>query len=307
MSDFSRECFTSRNDKVGGFTSVQNKRISYYGAHVNTADITLIEAAKKIKKIGGNILQIFLTLPNKRTITKRSTKELDEFNNYLKKNNMKVIVHSSYIHNMSRDWDKYSSWIINFIMEIKYAHQIGATGIVIHTGKQLNLSEWDAWNNMYTSLVYIHNKTKEYDKVKILLETPSGQGTEILYKIEDFARFYKKFSITKNIKLKNRFKICLDTCHIFAAGYDLTSIMKIKLYLEVFDELIGINNIYVVHFNDSLKGVGSKRDRHANIGKGEIGLKNLKYIFKYFKSLYIPIILETPENNSKLELEILFS
>jgi endonuclease IV len=108
---------------------------------------------------------------------------------------MKVVVHSAYIHNVARNWDEYSWWIINLQSEIKYAHEIGAIGLVLHVGKQLDLSIEEAYNNMYSSLVYIHNKTRDYKDVIIMLETPTGQGSQLCYRIEDFAYFYKKFII----------------------------------------------------------------------------------------------------------------
>ena len=96
--------------------------------------------------------------------------------------------------------------------------------------------------------------------------------------------------------------VCLDTCHVFSAGYDLKNKNKIKLFLETFDELIGIDNLGVVHLNDSVKDVGSRLDRHATIGDGKIGLSNMKYLFKYFKKYKIPVVLETPWSNLQKEI-----
>ncbi len=275
----------------------------YYGFHINLSRMSIYEGIKKVKDAGGNLIQIFM--PSDSKINK---KELLKIKDTLIKNKMKIVIHSSYIHNLAREWDEYSWWIINLELEIQYAHDIGSFGIVIHTGNQLDLSKWQAWNNMYTSLLYIHKKTLKYKDVKIFIETSSGEGTETLYKIEDLSKFYRKFSITKDKKIKDRFKICVDTCHIFAAGYDISSKAIIKLYLEAFDELIGIKNIGLVHFSDSKNGVGSKIDRHASIGNGYIGLDNLRYLFKFFLSRYIPTVLETPGDiNRKKELKMLLN
>lgn len=274
---------------------------NYYGFHINLANMTIIDGIKQIKSAGGNLMQIFLP-------PKINKSDLPKIKNALKKNKMKMVVHSSYMHNFARKWDKYSWWIINMEIEIKYAHHMGAFGIVIHTGKRLDLSKWESWNNMYTALLHIHKKTLKYRDVKIFIETSSGEGTETLYKIEEMAKFYRKFFITKNKILKNRFKICVDICHIFVAGYDMTNKNKIKLYFEALDELIGIKNVKLIHFSDSKNEVGSKIDRHANIGEGYIGLDNLKYLFKYFMAHHIPIVLETPNIISKKkELKMLLS
>lgn len=292
-----------------------------FGAHIETDN--LIKSAKLIKESGGNLLQIFLSIHNSAKTdynlligtesstdntheTKhKSLEEYKEFKNFLIENNMKVVVHSSYLHNLAKDWDQYSWWIKNIELEIKLAHYIGAIGLIIHFGKKLNLSLAEAYNNMFTSLVYIHNQTKEYSDVKIILETSTGQGSEIAYKLEDLSHFYKK--INRNKELKKRFGLCIDTCHLFSAGYNLKTIDDCKLFLDTFDELIGMKYIKLIHLNDSKVELGSQVDRHANIGKGYIGYKGLKYLFDYFSNLNIPIILETPNNGYQNEFKLLNS
>lgn len=275
---------------------------SYFGSHESIGD-GLINAAKTVKKAGGNMLQIFLTNPRKKLTKRRNNKKLIEFNKYLKDNDMKVVVHSSYLHNLSRDWDEYSWWLTNLELEIKYAHYIGAIGLVLHFGKKLDLTLAEAYNNMYTSLVYIHKKTRNYNNVKILLETPAGQGSEICYKLEDLVHFYKKFSRSENKELRDRIKLCVDTCHIFSAGYDLRNNITVKMYLEAFEELIGLNHIKLIHLNDSKVELGDRKDRHENIGKGFIGFKGLKYFFDYFYKKGVPIVLETPNEGHKWEIK----
>ncbi|MCJ7637963.1 MAG: deoxyribonuclease IV, partial [Nitrososphaeraceae archaeon] len=217
---------------------------------------------------------------------------------------MKVVVHSAYIHNIAREWDDYSWWIQNIILEIKYAYECEALGIVLHLGKQLDLSTSEAYNNMYSSLVYIVNQTKKYP-VTIFLETSTGQGSEMCYRLEDLAYFYKKFSHNPNKELKERIKLCIDTCHIFSAGYDLREKHNIDDYLEAFEELIGIRYIGLIHLNDCKVNIGEQRDRHNNIGKGYIGLRGLKYFYDYFKKLNVPIVLETPDYGYRTEIKLL--
>lgn len=280
----------------------------YFGSHISINDQhnlnnsnPYISAAKNIQKYGGNFLQLFVTFKEKTSLI--SSTMLKKFNEYLLENNMKVVVHSSYTHNIAQNWDEYSTWIINLEMEIKYASQMGAIGVVLHFGKKLSLTNEQAYNNMFTSLLYIHNKTKEYTDVKIFLETPAGQGTEMCSKIHDLAYFYKKFTKTSDQSLKNRIKLCVDSCHVFNAGYNLKDKTNIKLFLETFEELIGINNIGVIHLNDSKSDIGEQIDRHAELGKGFIGINGLNYFFNYFKKLNIPIILETPDDCYKKEIK----
>lgn len=236
-----------------------------------------------------NIIQLF-----------KNNKILNKKNKNIIKNK---VVHASYSINLANTWNEYSWWIDLLISEIIYANEIDASYVVVHLGKQLKLSKEEAFNNMFTSLLHIHNETnKKANNIKILLETSSGQGTETCFKIEELSQFYKKISSHRNEKFRNRFGLCLDTCHIFAAGYDITTTNKIKLFLQEFDKLIGIKHIKLIHLNDSKQKLGSMIDRHANIGLGHIGKKPLACITKFFIKHDIPIILETPYEHHKKEL-----
>lgn len=265
--------------------------IKIIGAHIDSNYDNIIKEAKRIKNYGGNIIQLFVDplCKDKKTYL--------ELNKFLKEHNMLCVVHASYTINLASSWNEYSSPIKQFIQEIQVAEIIGAIGIVIHLGKQLELTKEVALNNMYTSLMHVHNATKNL-KVKIYLESSTGQGSELCYLIEDFSYFYKKFLNHPREDVKNRFKICIDSCHIFNAGYDLRSKNSIDMYLDTFEELIGIKNIKLIHLNDSKNEIGANVDRHENIGKGYIGEKGLLYFGKYFMNMKIPCILETPDSRS---------
>lgn len=270
---------------------------SFVGLHINSSVKQITALSKFVYELNGNIVQLFVS-PEK--FHEKTTKQYyTEFKDYLQKNNMKCVVHATYSINLAREWNEYSPWIIQFIYQIEVASYIGAFCIVVHLGKSLELEHVNAYNNMYSSLLYIHNKTKEHENVKILIETSSGQGTEMCYKIEDFAYFFKKLSRNSNKSIAQRFGICIDTCHIFAAGYDITSEAVILMFIEAFEELIGLKHVHLIHLNDSKKELGSNVDRHANIGldkQGKIGINGLKFFATYFLKLGIPIILETPGN-----------
>lgn len=276
----------------------------YFGAHIGVSK-SLLNDVKHLKESGGNLLQIMLTVQGYKLIDEDKASILLKLKEYVDKNNMKIVIHSSYTHNLAREWDNHSWWIKAMELEIKYAHMLGAIGLVVHFGKSLDIPISQAYNNMYTSIIHLHNITKEYKSVKILLETSTGQGSEMCYKLEDLAHFYRKFSGNNNSEIKNRVKLCIDTCHIFAAGYNVITPDDIKRYLEEFDELIGIKYVQLIHLNDSKAGLGEKLDRHENIGKGKIGYGGLKYIFDYFTKLDIPIILETPGCNYAKEIKLL--
>jgi deoxyribonuclease-4 len=261
------------------------------GCHINSDISTLIEEVINVYNNGGKVIQLFTNIGNKKAIN-----VYKKLNIILKEKNMICIVHASYTINCAQNWTFHSWWIKQFIIEIEHASLIGASCIVIHMGKELDLTSAESINNMYTSLLFIHEQTKEHSNIKILLETSTGQGSEMCYKLDKLAYFYKKLSNNKNKIVRERFGICVDTCHIFEAGYDIRGTNHIKTYIKKFDDLIGIKNIKLIHLNDSKKEIGLKVDRHANIGEGYIGEDSLIYFALYFYKKNIPIILETPHD-----------
>jgi deoxyribonuclease-4 len=253
-----------------------------YGVHINKNYLnkTNIDSFDKILMNKSSIIQIFVS-------------NLDNVHK-IKSYNGSYVVHASYTINLAKDWDEYSVMINQLIKEIELAYKLNAIGIVIHIGKQLDMSTEKCYNNMYTSLLYVNEQTKIYDSVKIFIETSSGQGSEMCVKIEDYAYFLKKFIRNKNKQISDRFRMCIDTCHIYVAGYDITKKNTILMYLEILEELIGIRYVGLIHLNDAKNEIGSNVDRHENIDKGYIGKDGLLFFAKYFKKLDVPIILETP-------------
>lgn len=251
------------------------------GIHINDENMkNIIEAKEK----GANFIQFFV----------KKTMDIDNINKFLIYNNIKCVIHASYTINLAQNWDNYSWSIRQFIEEIELADKLNAIAIVIHMGKSLELSFIESINNMYMSLIYIHQQTKN-KKVKILLETSTGQKSEIGFKLEDLALLYRKFSKHRNKEIVDRFGICLDTCHVFVSGHDLRTSQSLKTYLDKFENLIGINAIKLIHLNDSKNNLGSKLDRHDNLGYGFIGKNAIKNIIKFFTKLNVPFILETPD------------
>lgn len=255
--------------------------MSYIGLHIDSTPSSLIEQIKYYHNKKCKVIQLFVSLNKSANNLYKPIKEL------CKKLNMKISVHISYTINIANDPNKYSWEIRQFIEEIKIAHKIGAFAIVVHLGKQLDLPLEIALNNMLINLLKVYNETKDLN-INILLETSTGQGSELCYNLDDFAKFYKK------IREHNIFGICLDTCHIFNAGYDISNIKSVENYFKEFDEKIGLTEIKLIHLNDSYNKLGQKVDRHANIGKGYIGDIGLKQIIMFFSKIGVPLVLETP-------------
>lgn len=266
-----------------------------FGSHISS-QVGLLKEVKAVHSLGGNFVQIF---------SPKEGTDLNQFATYIKKHNIGVVIHSSYMHNIAREWDAYSWWITGIQREIEIAHRLGAIGVVIHMGKQLDLTKEEAYNNMYTTLLYLHKTTQKQANVKLIMETSTGQGSEMCYKLEDLAYFYKKFSQSPNRELRDRVKLCVDTCHIFSAGYSIRTLKEATLFVETFEEMVGLQNVCLIHLNDCKVPHGSQVDRHESIGKGYIGFPVLKYLFDYFHKLGVPIVLETPDPGYPVEIPML--
>lgn len=274
------------------------------GVHIDSNIHNILDEAIKYKNLGCNLLQLFVN-PTHNINDNGETKELyDIFRAYVEREKIKIVVHISYTINCAQHWTEQSWWIIQFIREIELAYKLGAFAVIIHLGKLLDLTKEEGINNMFTSLLFVHQKTKQTG-IKILIETSTGQGTEMAYKIDDLAYLYRKLSKHKNDEIRERFGICMDTCHVFAAGYDISTKDKAKIFIDLLEETIGLRHIKLIHMNDSKKPLGSHVDRHATIGKGYIGDEALMFIQRFFQKINVPIILETPSRNHEREIVML--
>lgn len=207
--------------------------------------------------------------------------------NELKNNNIELknlIVHAPYIINLANNenMEKYE-FAINFLKdEIKRVSMLGCDKIVLHPGSYVNLDIDRGIENIINALNLVITKNQE---VKICLETMAGKGTEICYQLEHIKR------IIDGIIYKDKVMVCLDTCHLNDAGYDMNDFDS---FLDDFDKLIGIDKIACVHVNDSKNPLGAKKDRHENIGFGYIGFDVLISVIYNKRIENVPKILETP-------------
>lgn len=274
------------------------------GAHIPREN-NLLETMKTIIDANGNSLQIFASNPrsiNIRDYNKNFLGDPDEIQSFIIENNFKLIIHSPYTINLASSTiinkrfinleDCY--WIKIVLKELEIAHILGAIGCVIHTGKSTKLPIKDGLINMKKGVEYILEQIiKNEWSSKLILETASGQGTELLSNYQDFLNFYNEF----DIKQKEVFKICIDTCHIWAKGYELKDVFEITLINN------NINDIALIHLNNSKNPKGSHLDRHEIINQGFIHINDIYKFVKNFRSLNkeIIIILETPTPNFKYE------
>ena len=205
----------------------------------------------------------------------------------MKENNIdfsKVIVHAPYIINLCNE-EKFE-FSVNFLTEeIQRVNLLGVKYMVLHPGSHVGLGIEKGIDNIIKGLNMVFQNVKDTNNVIILLETMAGKGTEVGSKLEEIKK------IIDGVENKEHIGVCLDTCHLNDAGYDMENFDD---FLNEFDSLIGINKIHCIHINDSKNVKSSHKDRHENIGFGTIGFDNLIKIIYNDRLENIPKILETP-------------
>lgn len=269
------------------------KSVCLLGAHFSIAK-GLHNALYKANALGCNTLQIFTK--NASTWKERtlSQNDIDAFELAKKETGIKTIAsHTSYLINMATDDKKKQHMSLNALtQELARSSMLGICFVVLHPGSHMGKGEKEGISRIADGINKIFDKTSGIN-TRLLLETTAGQGSSIGHRFEQLA------SIMGLIDNKDRIGICLDTCHIFAAGYDIRTQASYKKTLAAFDSIIGINNLYLFHFNDSKKGLGSRVDRHEQIGKGLIGLKAFELFMNDSRFCKIPKIIETPKEKGK--------
>jgi deoxyribonuclease-4 len=246
---------------------------------------------------GVQAYQLFLKNPRQNRIVQLKEKESEKCREYIQEKDIFLVTHASYLLNMANP-EKWDEKILNATNELDIAEQIGASGVVFHLGKHTKISKQEGENYMFEFVKRLveHISTRHY-QTKIILETSAGCGTELCSNIEDFGRFYHRFS---NEELEY-IKICVDTCHVFSAGYPIHTEEGCIQFMDVVENHIGWEHVLVIHLNDSLslKGCGCKLDRHAPMMKGFIG-DGMKALIRFTMDFGIPHILETPYEENRI-------
>lgn len=258
------------------------------GSHVSFGSKEqLLGSVKEAISYGANSFMFYTGAPQN---TKRCNIDYDltlEARNLLYENNIElenIVVHAPYIINLANNEKKESYlFAIDFLKdEIKRAYALGSEKLVLHPGSFVNLDLDTGIKNIINALNEVLTPNQA---VKICLETMAGKGTETCFKLEHIKR------IIDGVKYPDKIMVCLDTCHLNDAGYDMGDFDS---FLKEFDKIIGIDKIGCVHINDSKNEIGTHKDRHENIGFGTIGFDNLLKIIYDERLKNVPKILETP-------------
>jgi len=254
------------------------------GCHVSFAKEQLLGSTKEALSYGADTFMFYTGAPQN-TIRKEIDLELlKQAEELLEKNHIdknKIICHAPYIINIAnrKEEEKWQFSISFLENELSRCDTLGISSLVLHPGSSVGLPKEEALQNIIDALNLVLAKSH---KCNILLETMAGKGTE-LGSLEDI-QYIKKH-------VQYPLYVCLDTCHVNDAGYDLKDFSK---FLTTFDQVIGLDSLKCVHLNDSKNAIGSHKDRHENIGYGTIGFETILNILKQEKLKDIPFILETP-------------
>lgn len=269
------------------------------GAHMPTAG-GHHNAITDGKAIGCQSVQIFTASPRQWRAPSITPELAEKFQQIVAESGItKTVAHDSYLINLAAEpgSDVLAKSRAAFRAEIERAEALGVDFLVSHPGAHGGAGEDVGIARLIESLDIIHQETAGA-KVRVAIETTAGQGTYLGGRFEQIAR------ILQGVQDPERLVVCLDTCHIFAAGYDIRTAEAYEETMQQFDEIIGLKNLQVIHANDSQKAFGSHADRHAHIGEGEIGPEAFRLLVNDPRMAGLPIIVETPESEIMHEVNV---
>jgi deoxyribonuclease-4 len=256
------------------------------GGHVSAAGgIDL--AIERTLAIGANCLQIFITSPRQWRKTNITDEQVERFRAGIKQHNFEpVFIHGMYLANLaSEDPGLLEKSIDAVAHALITADRIGAQGVIYHTGSRKDRDPDEAVEHVIKSMKEVLKRAAGGIS-QLIIEGSAGQKGAI-------GSFKELGQMLKGAD-SDRVKICLDTCHAFAAGHDLVTPTGIKTMLADFDRLIGLEHLVVIHANDSKFGIGEARDRHENIGLGKIGNAGFSSMLQSPELRQLPWLLEVP-------------
>ncbi|MFC1557861.1 deoxyribonuclease IV [candidate division KSB1 bacterium] len=257
------------------------------GAHMSIAG-GIDKAILRGEKIGCRTIQIFTKSPNQWKAKSLSKEEIQTFKNLYKKSSINhICAHTSYLINLaSPEKDMYLKSVQSIQMEISRCVLLNIPFLVLHPGSTKGKDVTFGIRRVSDALNKVYSKKTE-NNVMICIETTAGQGDNIGYRFEHIKEIIER--------TEPQIGVCLDTSHIFAAGYDIRDKKTYTQTLNEFDKIIGMDKLKVIHLNDSKKELGSRKDRHEHVGKGHIGLQAFRLLMNDKRLKNIPKILETPK------------
>ncbi len=260
------------------------------GAHMSiSGGIDL--APLRGQEVGCRTIQLFTKNSNQWRARPLPSDEIERYRTNLQAAGIaRTVAHDSYLINLaSTDPDLHRKSMAAFLEELERAEALGIPYLVTHPGAHMGAGEEAGLRQVGTSIQALLKQTNGY-RVQVVIETTAGQGTSLGYRFEQIA------AILDQIGVPERTGVCLDTCHLFAAGYDIRTPEGYAAVMGEFDMIVGLSHLRVIHLNDSKKGLGSRVDRHEHIGKGAIGLDGFRCLVTDPRLRGVPMILETPKD-----------
>jgi deoxyribonuclease-4 len=259
------------------------------GAHVSISGAIHMSVDRAVE-LGCTTFQIFTRNPRGWTYTKLKKAEVDEFRRKFEAAGFRVaMAHMPYLPNIaSPKKDIYEKSVRSLVAELERCGALGLELLVVHVGSHLGAGLEKGVEQVANAV----NRAVEAvdNQVKVLLENMAGQRNSCGSRFEDIAE------ILSRVKNADRVGVCLDTCHLLAAGYDIRSEEAVDATISRFDKVVGLNRLWAVHLNDSRGGLGSGLDRHEHIGMGNIGENGFKAFINHPAIRDKPMVIETPED-----------
>jgi len=275
----------------------------FVGAHCSASG-GVFNAVTNAEKIGAKAFALFTKNQRQWKAKDLDTQTIDKFKSALESSGIlpkHVLPHDSYLINLGHpEVEKLEKSREAFIDELQRCEQLGLDRLNFHPGSHLKqISEDECLSKISESINIALDKT---NGVSAVIENTAGQGSNLGWKFEQLAQIIDK------IEDKSRVGICIDTCHMFVAGYDIRTKETYDKTWDEFEKIVGFKYLMGMHINDSKPPLGSKKDRHHSIGKGEIGLDAFKFIMNDKRMDDIPLVLETIDDTIwKEEIELLYS
>lgn len=265
------------------------------GSHMSTAG-GMAKSVERGESIGCTAMQVFVKGNTRWQFPPLKDADVEAFRAGMARGNIKsVIAHAIYLVNLASDKPEFiRKSIDDLVDELTRCHTLGIPGLVLHPGAHCGTGEETGLASIVEGLDEVFEATCEMD-TQILLETTAGQGSCLGWQFSELAH------IIKNVAQPHRLGVCLDTCHVFAAGYDIRTREGYDKLWADFDATVGRENLKAIHLNDSKQPCGSRKDRHHHIGQGEIGLEAFRFLMNDMSLRGVPMVLETEKDASMSE------
>ncbi|MFH0881979.1 MAG: deoxyribonuclease IV [bacterium] len=262
------------------------------GAHVSTQG-GVDNAPGNAAAFGINAIQIFTKNQRQWSAKPLDPSAVERYHQQVREHAITYACsHASYLVNLcAPDDEKLSKSIDSLTDELERAEPLKLAHVVFHPGSHLNEGEEWGLKRIARSIDEIHKRLPGYAG-KLTIEITAGQGTNLGYSFEQLKSIYGR------VKAPERLAICFDTCHAYSAGYDIATKSGYEKTFKAFNEILGLDQLQVIHLNDTKKELGSRVDRHDQIGEGLLGLDAFRFLMKDKRFKSIPAILETPEGET---------